>query len=266
MEYLSTHLGFSLSKVTTLALDVTYEGFEQKKFYTIENDYLKKSMQNTIINTAYKINHPFLYVPSKQKIPALVKKEDVKGVSWFDEGAAYYRYAKGVCSASICIPCGNGDMHSERGVEIEYPVFAGYIKNLKMLIDASLGKDAELLSCKEEIDALSQMEEIRKKEYEEYLASLPSFTQCEWDDFYYEDDLINNFLEYVNFIVPNYEANEDGYECFLVDISFELAAIEDCIDPTLYNMDTVEEVIDTMEIYATEIFMEYHEIPYELDE
>lgn len=259
----------TLSNVTVLALDVTFMGFEKKKFCTIENDYLKPSAQKRLVNTAYGISNDlpkagFSYVPSKRKVPGFVKKTEIEGTSWFDEGAAYYRYAEGICSASVCIPCGKGDMHGQSGVTIEYPVFSGYIKHLKMLTEALLGKRPVLLSCKEEYQTLCEMEEARKKAYEELLKSRSEYTYCgnfldDWEAEYgYDyDNAIAEFVEYVEWFVDAYSPDEDGLACFLNDLAAELPDEED-INPALYGMESAEEVLDYLEVLATEIFMDHH--------
>ena len=126
-------------KVFPIALDVTYESFNKKNLYTIENCTLDENSGLAMVDKIHDLDSnlelsTFTYVPlESSKTPKNLEKSEISSeFSWYDEGAFYGM--RGLNSFSCCLPCGEGEMHSTRGVKVKLPVFEGYTQSLVGLI------------------------------------------------------------------------------------------------------------------------------------
>lgn len=136
-------------KIFPIALDVTYDSYDDKKLYTIENFYGNIKTAELVINRARDLdsnldNPTFTYVKAPNgPLPKLDKNEVSRDRSWFDEGAYYGE--KRISAFSLCLPCGEGEMHSNYGVQVKAPVFEGYVNSLVgMLYEITKDKSNEL--------------------------------------------------------------------------------------------------------------------------
>lgn len=122
-----------------VALDVTYEGFDTNRLWTIENcvPCPKKERESNNLNIISDIALSFepecqtfdFIKAGKKHIPDNLPEQYLThSESWYDEAAAY-RKAE-YPTLSICIPCGRGEMHSNYGVAVKQPVFEGYLLSL----------------------------------------------------------------------------------------------------------------------------------------
>lgn len=132
-------------------------------------------------------NHWFCYAPPDGKYPeSLHIREYSRGPSWLDEGLVYGKL--GTKAFSFCIPCGNGNMHGEDGVEVELPVYHGYIDSLGAFMNAYvLGLSPELeqkardrSGYVRELEALSAVR--REKEAELWKAYRESYVGIPFDE------------------------------------------------------------------------------------
>lgn len=129
LHYLTNELGFSAESILPIALDVTYEGFTQCHDFSIEN-LASKEKTNPLIDFILKRvseDQNFTFVRSQgHRSPSNVPSKCIsKDFSWFDEGVAYARMG---CdqALSFCLPCGKGDMHSNKGVYVHGASFLAY--------------------------------------------------------------------------------------------------------------------------------------------
>ena len=136
-------------KIFPIALDVTYDSYDEKKLYTIENLYGNQKTAELIVFRARDLdsnldNPAFTYVRgSKSPLPKLNSNELSRDMSWFDEGSYYG--SKKISAFSLCLPCGDGEMHSNYGVQVKGPVFEGYVNSLVgMIYELTKTKENEL--------------------------------------------------------------------------------------------------------------------------
>lgn len=192
-------------KAIYIALDVTYEAYHTNKLYTVENCSFLERNRKTFIQKLYDIDDAFSYVPvgkKDTKLSYVKPSERAFGISWFDEGAAYGKQRKN--AFSLCIPCGDGEMHSNIGVKVQQPVFEGYINSLGCVI-AKLARDNQLL-------------ETLKKErsyIKEQLRNLPEKPVRTFRYDYPEDDLYGqySFMDCSEFgYVPFSSKDMEDYE------------------------------------------------------
>lgn len=155
MEFLK-RFEISSDRTSVLALDVTYEGYEQKCAFSLENMYSNGGTSPFIDYLNEHYGGQYVYAaPFRAEIPSNVPQEILsKFHSWFDEGAAYARMNTNF-AASFCMPCqsrkGCNDMHSEEGVFVHTDAFLSYInalgnaaRDLQQILTAEREKEEEI--------------------------------------------------------------------------------------------------------------------------
>ncbi len=132
-----TQTGHSLRAI---ALDVTYEGFDEDDLWTLEN-LSKGSEGRQFLDEAFAAalatepdgERTFKFVKiGKKHVPSNLPEEyknDSQGM--YDEGMAYRD--EDVPAFSACLPC-DGEMHSNSGVVVKQPVFEGYVVSLASMV------------------------------------------------------------------------------------------------------------------------------------
>lgn len=180
-----------------IALDVTYEGYDEGYLYTVENlssghkknedvDFLNKVADSMIsLETDERQNCIFVRL-SKHICPTTLDKKHISNdTGWFDEAQAYVNeYAK---AFSLCLPC-EGNMHSNRGVDVRQPVFEGYVNALECMIymmSKDVTKEEVIQQKKDELSRLLDkslemvaVEEKEKEKYQQtYYSRLPVYTK-----------------------------------------------------------------------------------------
>lgn len=134
-------------RLICIALDVTYEGFNNNSLYTVENfiecgkgaplgankkDALNR-LARMITDMEPDTERTITFVmANKRHVPTQLPKELFsKNNGMYDEAYAYRD--EGFVTMSVCIPT-DGDMHSNSGLKCKQPVFEGYILSLTSLI------------------------------------------------------------------------------------------------------------------------------------
>ena len=179
-------------KIFPIALDVTYDSYDDKKLYTIENFYGNQKTAELVIFRARDLdsnldNPTFTYVrASNGPLPKLNPNELSRDRSWFDEGAYYG--SKKISTFSLCLPCGEGEMHSNYGVQVKAPVFEGYVNSLVGII-YELTKDKENELDKIKIDRVRIMNDLDNyKEYQPKKIFTNNFSNIYHDYDNYDDE------------------------------------------------------------------------------
>jgi hypothetical protein len=134
-------MGIESDRIIPVALDVTYEGYDKENDFTIENMFSDKidhpliAFLDEAMGDDGKPFTNYTYVaPGRTCIPTNIPKDCIsKENSWYDEGVAYH--SMGLPAFSFCIPCGEGDMHSNEGVLIHADTFLRYEQSLTLLAD-----------------------------------------------------------------------------------------------------------------------------------
>lgn len=134
-------------RLICIALDVTYEGFNNNSLYTVENfiecgkgaplgsnkkDALNR-LARMITDMEPDTERTITFVmANKRHVPTQLPKELFsKNNGMYDEAYAYRD--EGFVTMSICIPT-DGNMHSNSGLKCKQPVFEGYILSLTSMI------------------------------------------------------------------------------------------------------------------------------------
>lgn len=135
-----------------VALDVTWEGFDDDKLFSLENLTYGKlgfALNEFVARSVLRIENDetdFCFIKAnKHNIPKTfqINCPEVieKSTGMYDEAFAYRDVGLPACS--ICIPT-DGDMHSNSGLYVKQPVFEGYILSLTSFL-YSLCKEKEYL-------------------------------------------------------------------------------------------------------------------------
>lgn len=126
-------------KIFAIALDVTPDGFDENVLNTIENCVVggEKALNNVAQAAVYlepEDNQAFLFVKAdSNNIPTEMDKKYLSRTTGMCDEAYGYRSQK-IPTLSFCLPCGDGYMHSNRGVAIKAPVFEGYVLSLASFV------------------------------------------------------------------------------------------------------------------------------------
>ncbi len=151
-----------------IALDVTFDGFDNGSLYTIENASKDKEFLNRLKDAAFMSepeNQTFTFVrKTKKAYPEDLDKKYIS-VSMGDCDEAFGYDAMGLLTCSLCLPC-YGQMHADSGVSIRQPVFEGYVASLECMGYALTNTHPELLEAKKiEKQTLSERcQELVEKE------------------------------------------------------------------------------------------------------
>lgn len=249
-----------------IALDVTYEGFDEGYLFTVENassGHKKEedmSFLNDLANTMIAVdpedNQGCCFVKlSKNGIPdEMDRKYLAKGSSWLDEAQIYGReHAK---TFSLCLPC-DGEMHANSGVDVKQPAFEGYVNALEYMIYA-MSKDANLQQVLEEKKAensilLGKAKEMAKKEEEASKAKYTSAYSSYNGGLLSEDDYYDYLAYNSSYGVKNYDNTNYNLECHHNPIS-DRDYVESWYD---------EEVFPTFKSYVDSVIEDIVEVVYE---
>lgn len=255
-----------------IALDVTYEGYDEGSLFSIENltSGHKKDEDQEFLDEIGEIGlsleneteePTFRFVRlHKSAIPSNLPKDyQSKDSGWFDEAQSYGK--QGAKALSLCLPF-SGNMHGNSGGKVREPVFEGFINAIAGFAH-SLAKDGDkeivedlakenksfFLLVKEMI---TEEKEERKKERESYGyswngLSFPKYSKRseEYDsmteDEYYEYLAYNygygGYNEYNNYVYGNGE-NVQMFPTF---------------DPNEYDWDEyTQEIVDELYEYASD--------------
>lgn len=151
-----------------LALDVTDEGYENNRLFTVEglhgvNEFSRRKMLEIFMNTEGN-NQSFEVVRLKKKddnsfLPESYQSEEL---TVYDESVFYANHNCNSCS--LCIP-GDGEMHGDSGFYIKEPVMRGYevslLTNIYAFTNYNLDKINELKAKKDAyVEEAKGIEEI----------------------------------------------------------------------------------------------------------
>lgn len=252
-----------------IALDVTYEGFDEGYLFTVENassGHKKEedmSFLNDLANAMIAVDPEddqgccFVKL-SKNGIPdEMDRKYLAKGSSWLDEAQIYGReHAK---TFSLCLPC-DGEMHDNRGVDVKQPTFEGYVNALEYMIYA-MSKSPNLQQILEEKKAensilLGKAKEMAKKEEES--------SKSKYADSYYayKNGLLSED-DYYDYLAYNESYRVNGYDNSNYNFEYRHNAISDKdYVESWYD----EEVFPTFKSYVDSVIEDIVEVVYEYSE
>ena len=132
-----TQLG--ITNLSCIALDVTYEGYDEGMLASIENASKNPEFLHNLIDAVSKTEpdqQSYCFVrKSKKAVPDNLPDNHLqKDLGDPDEATmSYGKINQQTCS--FCLPC-DGFMHSNSGVTVRQPVFEGYLNTLKGMLYA----------------------------------------------------------------------------------------------------------------------------------
>lgn len=136
-----------------LALDVTDEGYEENRLFTVEglhgvNEFSRKKMLEIFLSTeGEEQSFEVVRLKKKDDNSFLPKSYQNENTTVFDESVFYAR--QGCNSCSICLP-GEGEMHDDDGFYVKEGVMRGYEKSLLSTIYAFTNEKEKVESLKAE--------------------------------------------------------------------------------------------------------------------
>lgn len=135
IQYLMTAHKITKDRIHPIALDVTYDGYEQNKSFTIENCRILPKEKNPLLGYLLQeiSTEEYMYVPKKKEDRIYMEQLQLSEIvspeySWYDEAAFYEQ--NGFSTASICLPVAEGNMHSNRGVKTSLDIMDRYTQSL----------------------------------------------------------------------------------------------------------------------------------------
>lgn len=194
-----------------VALDVTWEGFDDDKLFSLENltyGKLGVALNEFVARSVLRIENDetdFCFIKAnKHNIPTTFQKEcpEVieKSTGMYDEAFAYRDVGLPACS--VCIPT-EGDMHSNSGLYVKQPVFEGYILSLTSLL-YSLCKEKEYLIESYKVARQNLVEKAKEIEF-------PKQKYYTWEPSNYSDGYNSNFYNYSDDIFSPDLSNKNWY-------------------------------------------------------
>lgn len=157
-----------IQKPTCIALDVTYEGYDEGLLASIENCTKDPNFLSKVAKSALSCepeDQSFIFVKkSKKAVPEEFPKEFLSpSTGMCDEAFAYADL--GLNTFSFCLPC-RGNMHGDSGLRVRQPVFEGYVVSLESLIYAMTKTHPDLIPAKiiEKQTLLDRSKELVKTE------------------------------------------------------------------------------------------------------
>lgn len=269
---------------TFIALDVTYEGYEDGLIFTVENlsSGHKKNEDmnflNQVGNAAMALENGNLRTCSfvrlhKEAIPEVFPKEYIsKDSGWFDEGQAYAKeHAR---AFSLCLPC-EGNMHGNSGVRVRQPEFEGYVNALEAISYSLVNENLQYVENKKNENAilceklLEMVKEEEQKRLEEQASrksysSYSGYNRYAWrgmsdeeaDYYSYNSSygVYDNADEY--FIGGSYSLADfpsyDDYISAVVDDIYDAAYSYDIDEENVTSF--IEELIDYTSLEVIEYF------------
>ena len=137
----ATEIGLKLKamkkKFRAMVLDVTWEGWENKCSFTIENDFWGNRWGKAIVNAAEKTGFEWDYVPvDPTDIPSFVPHHRIsENTAMPDEAWAYDNMDAE--AFSLCLPI-SGSMHSEKGALASKNSFMQYLHTLAAIANIEI--------------------------------------------------------------------------------------------------------------------------------
>lgn len=228
-----------------IALDVTYEGYDEGLLFSVENcvkdpDFLKNIKESTYDIQGEKQTFSFVRKSNKAFPEGLPKEYISRDLGMMDEAFAYADMS--LRTLSICLPC-QGNMHSDTCVKVRQPSFEGYINALECFVYEMTKTHSELMKAKEIENQtfLERVQELVKQEkedskkyasqyssyftngtdyYESYTPRYSGYTE-QSDDYYFgspaDYDLDVEYIAQAGYeMAPNYD--EDSKELFIQDM------------------------------------------------
>ena len=179
-----------------IALDVTDEGYDNDRLFTIEGLHTKSSGFRERLLTSIKEAEG---EEQSFEIVKLEKADDcsmfpdsyvASGLTVFDESVFYAR--RGCNSCSVCLPT-DGHMHSDSGLDVKEPVMEGYSLSLAQLIYVITNTHPELV---EEIKARKDelIRTAREIEFKKPAYTYGSYYQRSWD-YDSDDDFAEDYVD-----------------------------------------------------------------------
>ena len=156
------------------ALDVTDEGYDNDRLFTVEgfhagNDGIRRYFLQKMLDTeGEKQSFEVVKLKKKDDVSVLPKEYLSDELTVFDESVFYAE--NGCLSCSICLP-GDGSMHTDSGFYVKEPVMRGYAESLAQIVFEFSGHSLEANAYKEIKDSyVSQAKEVpfRKTSYTYY--------------------------------------------------------------------------------------------------
>lgn len=207
-------------EITALALDVTYEGFDDNRLISIENATAPKAVESEFLERlanamlSAEEEQSFCFVKAEKKhVPSNLPPEYLSpSTGMYDEAFAYRDMGAPACS--LCLPC-KGGMHSDSGVAVKQPVFEGYVLSVAGLISQLTRSNCiNLEECRAIKKELSERaaQTVYAEPKPSYVSSFypqgyfgSRFPAYDWEeDSYYSDEY--------DYYSPSYEEQSFGIE------------------------------------------------------
>lgn len=136
-EVIHILISLGVGQVHPFALDMTYEGYGvsvagKQVGFTLEGVGPGDEKMVSVVEGFASEGHPYLCVPRRYFPEGVSLGHRAKRIAMFDEGAVYRELVGRGCS--LCLPCGNGDMHSGKGVDMQQSVYFAYIDAITSII------------------------------------------------------------------------------------------------------------------------------------
>ena len=188
------------TNIKGIALDVTYEGYDEGMLYSIEN--MSGSMVNesfvTGLNMEPEGKQTFSVTPISNKATPEGLGSDYFSGSYgmYDEGFVFE--SRNIPGLSFCLPV-KGEMHSNSGTKCKQPTFEGYVLSLASLIyEFTKTHPEKVEEYKEVRKALAEKNE-KLVEYEEAVKRNLRSSYSYHSSSYYSHDTENNDPVRVNY-------------------------------------------------------------------
>lgn len=126
---LAQYLQNYTNDVTVIVLDVSYEGYDQRADFTIENNFWSKNIGMVTVEIAKQSGYSWRFVPKAEaQMPEYVPEEN----RIYQDAAAdeSWDYEDFFPCFSFCLPVGEGEMHDNRGVIARQKSFLHYMEVL----------------------------------------------------------------------------------------------------------------------------------------
>ena len=238
------------------ALDVTDEGYDNNRLFTVEgfhagNDAVRRMFLTKMLETEGS-EQSFEVVKLKKKDDVSVLPEGYVSdeLTVFDESVFYAE--NGCLSCSICLP-GEGSMHSDSGFYVKEAVMKGYAESLAQIVCKFKGfndRADEFKEAKDSFVAEAKGTPFRKKEsyYWAYSGGSKNISSDYYTPSDLTDDEYREMVEYNRSFGIYDDVNGEDYAYFVdrvMDECWELA--------TGYNEDEFEIFCsDMIDMYGVE--------------
>lgn len=268
-----------------LALDVTDEGYENNRLFTVEglhgvNEFSRRKMLEVFMSTEGE-NQSFEVVRLKKKDDNSFLPESYqnKELTVYDESVFYANHNCNSCS--LCVP-GDGEMHGDSGFYIKEPVMRGYeislLTNIYAFTSYNLEKMEELKNKKDTyVEEAKNIEEIDLRPKYTYASSytgggnggIGSYDYRSFRERYgnnYEspeerygegEEWTDEYFRYESAIEEAYEMSEDygveDFDIFYQDIT-EMYGLE-CSESLEAELKSIfDEIKELQSLYEDEMY------------